>query len=118
MGIRVFTVGVGSTQGEPIPVDGELLKDKDGNIVVTKLDEQMLRDIAAAGGGIYVRAENSEFGLNPIVDNIKKMDEEAFSSVVFEEFDEQYMYFFAIALVFLVIEMLVGNRRAKRRLFN
>ena len=118
MGIRVFTVGVGSTQGEPIPVDGELLKDKDGNIVVTKLDEQMLRDIAAAGGGLYVRAENSEFGLNPIVDNIKKMDEEAFSSVVFEEFDEQYMYFFAIALVFLVIEMLVGDRRAKRRLFN
>ncbi len=118
MGIRVFTVGVGSSQGEPIPMDGELLTDKDGNIVVTKLDEQMLRDIAAAGGGIYVRAENSEFGLNPIVDNIKKMDEEAFSSVVFEEFDEQYMYFFSIALVFLVIEMLVGDRRAKRRLFN
>lgn len=118
MGIRVFTVGVGSSNGEPIPMNGELLTDKDGNIVVTKLDEQMLRDIAAAGGGLYVRAENSEFGLNPIVDNIKKMDEEAFSSVVFEEFDEQYMYFFAIALVFLVIEMLVGDRRAKRRLFN
>ena len=118
MGIRVFTVGVGSSDGEPIPMNGELLTDKDGNIVVTKLDEQMLRDIAAAGGGIYVRAENSEFGLNPIVDNIKKMDEEAFSSVVFEEFDEQYMYFFSIALVFLVIEMLVGDRRAKRRLFN
>jgi len=46
------------------------------------------------------------------------MDEEAFSSVVFEEFDEQYMYFFAIALVFFVIEMLIGERRAKRRLFN
>ena len=118
MGIRVFTVGVGSAEGEPIPMNGELLKDKNGEIVVTRLDEEMLRKIADAGGGLYVRAENSEFGLNPIIDNIKKMDEEAFSSVVFEEFDEQYMYFFAIALVFFVIEMLRGERRAKRRLFN
>ena len=118
MGIRVFTVGVGSAEGEPIPMNGELLKDKNGEIVVTRLDEEMLRKIADAGGGLYVRAENSEFGLNPIIDNIKKMDEEAFNSVVFEEFDEQYMYFFAIALVFFVIEMLIGERRAKRRLFN
>lgn len=118
LGIRVFTIGVGSPQGEPIPVDGELLRDKNGEIVVTKLDEKLLRDIAAAGGGLYVRAENSEFGLNPIVENIKKMDEEEFSSIVFEEFDEQYMYFFGIALVFFVIEMLIGSRRAKRRLFN
>ncbi len=118
MGIRVFTIGVGSSQGEPIPMDGELLRDKDGNIVVSKLDEKLLQDIAAAGNGLYVRAENSEFGLNPIIDNIRKMDEENFNSVVFEEFDEQYMYFFAIALVFLVLEMLVGNRRARKRLFN
>lgn len=118
IGIRVFAIGVGSPEGEPVPVNGELLKDRDGNIVVTKLDEKLLREIAAAGNGVYVRAENSEFGLNPIVDNIKKMDEENFSSVVFEEFDEQYMYFFAIALVFFVIEMLIGNRRAKKRLFN
>lgn len=118
MGIRVYTIGVGSPEGEPIPMDGGLLKDKDGNIVVTKLDEDSLRKIAEAGGGVYVKAGNSEFGLNPIVDSIKKMDEEKFSSVVFEEFDEQYMYFFAIALVFFIIEMLIGDRKAKRRLFN
>ena len=98
-------------------MDGELLKDRNGEIVVTRLDEKQLQDVAAAGGGVYVRAENSEFGLNPIVDSIRKMDEEEFSSVVFEEFDEQYMYFFAIALVFFVIEMLIGERRAKRRIF-
>ena len=118
MGIRVYTIGVGSPEGEPIPMDGGLMKDKDGNIVVTKLDEDSLRKIAEAGGGVYVKAGNSEFGLNPIVDSIKKMDEEKFSSVVFEEFDEQYMYFFAIALVFFIIEMLIGDRKAKRRLFN
>ncbi len=116
MGIKVFTVGVGSPEGKPIPYRGELLKDKDGNIVVSRLDEKVLRDIASAGNGAYVRAGMSEFGLNPIVDDIKKMDEEMFNSVVFEEFDEQFMYFFAIALVFMVIEMLIGERKSRRRL--
>lgn len=116
MGIKVFTIGVGSPEGKPIPYHGELLKDKDGNIVVTKLDEKVLRDIASAGKGAYVRAGMSEFGLNPIVDDIRKMDEEMFSSVVFEEFDEQFMYFFAIALVFLAVEMLIGERKARRHL--
>lgn len=116
MGIKVFTIGVGSPEGKPIPYHGELLKDKDGNIVVSKLDEKVLRDIASAGKGAYVRAGMSEFGLNPIVDDIRKMDEEMFSSVVFEEFDEQFMYFFAIALVFLAVEMLIGERKARRHL--
>ena len=116
MGIKVFTIGVGSPEGKPIPYHGELLKDKDGNIVVSKLDEKVLRGIASAGKGAYVRAGMSEFGLNPIVDDIRKMDEEMFSSVVFEEFDEQFMYFFAIALVFLAVEMLIGERKARRHL--
>ncbi len=116
MGIRVYTIGVGSPEGKPIPMNGELIKDKDGNIVVSRLDEAVLRDVASAGGGTYVRAGKSEFGLSPIVDDIKKMDEEMFNSVVFEEFDEQYMYFFAIALVLLVIEMLIGERKATFKL--
>ena len=116
MGIKVFPIGVGSPEGKPIPYKGELLKDKDGNIVVSRLDEKVLRDIASAGNGAYVRAGMSEFGLNPIVDDIRKMDEEMFNSVVFEEFDEQFMYFFAIALVLFVIEMLIGERKARKHL--
>ena len=118
LGVRIFTIGVGSPEGKPIPMDGELLKDKNGDIVVTRLDEKVLQDVAAAGDGIYVRAGNSEFGLNPIIDEIKKMEDEKYSSVVFEEYDEQFMYFMAIALFFFVIEMLVGDRRSKRHLFN
>lgn len=118
MGIRVFTIGVGSPEGQPIPMGGELLKDRNGDIVVTRLDEKVLQDVASAGNGTYVRAGNSEFGLAPIIDNIRKMDEEMFNSVVFEEFDEQYMYFFAITLVLFVIEMLIGERKARKRLFN
>jgi len=116
-GVRVFTIGVGSLQGQPIPYKGELMKDRNGEIVVTRLDEGTLQQIAAAGNGAYIHAGNEEFGLNPIVDEIKKLEEEKFNSVVFEDFDEQYMYFFAVALLFFVIEMLVGERRPKRRMF-
>jgi Ca-activated chloride channel family protein len=117
LGIRVFSIGVGSPEGKPIPMDGELLKDKDGNIVVTRLDESVLRDVASVGNGAYVRAGNSEFGLNPIIDDIRKMEDEKYNSIVFEEFDEQFMYFMAIALFFFVLEMLIGDRRSKRHLF-
>ena len=117
MGIKVFTIGVGSPEGKPIPMNGELLKDKDGEIVVSRLDEAVLQEIAAEGNGAYVRAGNSEFGLNPIIDDLRKLEDEKYSSVVFEEYDEQFMYFLAIALVFFVLEMLVGDRRSKRHLF-
>jgi Ca-activated chloride channel family protein len=117
LGIKIYTIGVGSLRGEPIPLDGELMKDKDGNIVVTHLDEETLQKVAAAGGGAYVHAGNEEFGLNPIINDLKRLEDETFNSVVFEEYDEQYMYFFAVALVLLVIEMLIGERRWKRRMF-
>ena len=114
----MFTIGVGSPEGKPIPMDGELLKDRNGEIVVTRLDESVLQDVAAAGNGVYVRAGNSEFGLNPIIDDIRKMEDERYSSIVFEEYDEQFMYFLAIALFFFVLELLIGDRRSKRHLFN
>lgn len=117
LGVKVYTIGVGSPEGKPIPVGGELMKDKDGNIVVTRLDEAVLMDVASAGGGLYVRAGNNEFGLNPIIEDIRKMDDEEFNSIVFEEYDEQFASFLAIALLFFVVEMLVGERRSKRHLF-
>ena len=117
MGIRIFTIGVGSPEGKPIPMDGELLKDKNGDIVVTRLDETVLQEVAKAGNGVYVRAGNSEFGLNPIIDDIRKMDDEKYNSIVFEEYDEQFMYFLGFAFILFVIEMLIGDRRSRRHLF-
>ena len=116
-GIKIYTIGVGSQRGEPLSVDGELLRDKDGQIVVSRLDEALLKDIAREGDGLYVHAENSEFGLNPIIDDLRRMEDETFNSIVFEEYDEQYMYFFALALVFFVLEMLLSGRRSKKKLF-
>lgn len=117
LGIKVYTIGVGSLRGQPIPINGDLMKDKEGNIVVTRLDETTLQQVAAAGNGAYVHAGNEEFGLNPIIDEIRQLEDEKFQSVVFEDFDEQYMYFFGAALLLFVLEMLIGERRSKRRLF-
>lgn len=117
MGARVFCIGVGSPEGKPVPMEDGLLKDKEGNIVVTRLDEETLRNVAKAGDGIYVRAGNAEFGLNPIVDEIRNLDEKEFQSVVFEEYDEQYMYFLAIALIFILIEFMISDTRNGRSLF-
>lgn len=116
-GIRIYCIGVGSPAGKPIPVNGELLKDKDGNIVVSRLDETTLREIAGAGNGEYVRAGNTEFGLNPIIDNIRQMDKEEFQSVVFEDFNEQYMYFLALAIVFFVLQFFIPETRGKKNFF-
>lgn len=117
MGVRVFTIGIGSPEGKMIPFEGDYLRDKEGNPVVTRLDEAVLQDVAAAGKGLYVRAGNSEFGLNPIIEEIVRLDDEEYNSIVFEEYDELYMYFFAMALFFFVLEMLIGERRSKYHLF-
>ena len=117
MGIRVFVIGVGSPEGKMIPVGGDYLRDKNGEIVVTRLDETVLNDVASAGKGLYVRAGNSEFGLNPIIQEIRKMDDEQYNSVVFEEYDQVYMYFLSVALFFLLLEMLVGDRKSRINLF-
>ncbi len=117
LGIKVYTIGVGSPEGQPIPVEGGLMRDKNGDIVVTKLDEQTLRDIAKAGNGAYIHAGSEEFGLNPIIQDIRKLEDEEFGSVVFEEYDEQYMYFFGAALLLLMLEMLIGEHKPRRKLF-
>ena len=117
MGIKIYTIGVGTPQGQPIPINGTLLEDKSGNIVVTKLNEDNLKQIAAAGGGAYVHASNEEFGLNPIINDIRAQEDEVFSSVVFEEYDEQFMYFLGLALFFFVLETLVSERKFKKNLF-
>ena len=118
MGVTVFTIGVGSKEGTYIPLsDGGYITDEEGNNVLTRLDDATLKEIAAAGNGLYVQSTTREFGLTPIIDEIQKMEDEVTTSVVYEEYEELYMYFLGVALLFLVIEMLVGERRSKIHLF-
>jgi Ca-activated chloride channel family protein len=116
-GIIVHTIGMGLPQGAPIPVyengQKDFRKDKNGQVVVTKLDEQMLQEIAAAGRGVYVRANNAEVGLNTLFNEINKMEGAEMESVVYAEYAEQYQWFIALALFFLFIDYLVLERKNK-----
>ena len=118
MGVRVFTIGVGSVEGKFIPLpDGGYITDAEGNNVVTRLDDKTLQKIADAGNGVFVHSSNIEFGLEPIIEEIQKMEDEVMTTVTYEEYEELYMYFLGVALLFLIIQMLVGDRRSKLHLF-
>lgn len=117
-GVRVYTIGVGSKEGTFIPLpEGGYITDDDGNNVLTRLDDATLKAIAEAGNGIYVQSTNREFGLNPIIEDVQNMEDTVMTTVMYEEYEELYMYFLGMALLFLVVEMLVGDRRSKIHLF-
>ncbi len=116
MGIVVYTIGIGSPQGVPIPMASGMLKDKEGNLVVTKLNEEMLEEVAKAGKGFYTRATNTDLGLEKLVSEVKKLDKEELSSLVFQDYNELFMYFFAVAALILLLEPLLLER--KNRLLN
>lgn len=116
-GIIVHTIGMGLPSGSPIPVlrngQTDYLKDRDGNVVVTKLNEKMLEQIAAAGEGIYVRANNAQVGLNALFDEINKMEKKEMESRTYSEYDDQFQYFFAIGLLLLLLEFVILERKNK-----
>ena len=112
-GVHVFVLGVGSPDGSPIPVEGsnEFRRDKDGNVVVTRLNEDMCREIARAGGGMYVRVDNTnnaERALNAEISKLAKADVE---TQVFTEFNEQFQVLAWLALILLAAEAMLLNRK-------
>ena len=114
-GITVNVVGMGTPEGTPIPVGGTMSfrKDKDGNVVVTKLNETMCRQIAEAGSGIYVRADNSNTALKAVSGQIGEMQKGNLETKSYAEYDEKFYIFVWIALFLLVIEFYVFNRQNK-----
>ena len=117
-GIVIHTIGMGSVNGSPIPVYKNKIqvgfkKDKDGSTVITKLNEPMLQEISATGNGIYVRAANSETGLNTILSEIKKLDKKQFESKMYTDYDDKFYYFIAIALILIIIEIFISERKSK-----
>lgn len=110
-GIRIYTIGIGTPEGAPIQIGGEFVKDEKGEIVVSKLGEEMLSQIAEVTGGAYVRSSKQSIGLDEIVRSINEMEKTELSTVRFEEFNEQYQYLLAIALVLLLLEFLLLDRR-------
>jgi len=117
-GIVIHTIGIGSTDGVPIPVMNngrkDYLKDVDGNTVVTKLDEDILKKIALSTNGNYVRANNSNIGLDEIYTQIKKMKKQDLESTMYTEYNDQFQVFAAIALLLLIVDFIIMERKNRR----
>jgi Ca-activated chloride channel family protein len=116
-GIHVNTIGVGLPEGAPIPIDDgsqhNFIKDEHGSVVISKLDEQLLQEIAAVGKGAYIRANNSELGLNTIYKEINKMSRSEIESKTYSEFENQFQWPLGIGVLLLVMELLILERKTK-----
>ncbi|WP_300740007.1 VWA domain-containing protein [uncultured Alistipes sp.] len=111
MGVKIFTIGIGTPEGAPIQIGGEFIKDENGEMVVSKLNEEMLARIAEITGGAYVRSTTQSIGLDEVVKAINEMEQTELSTVRFEEFNEQYQYLLIAALALLLAEFLLLDRR-------
>jgi Ca-activated chloride channel family protein len=111
--IIVNTIGMGSPEGAPIPNGPDFLRDKSNNVVVTKLDEKMLSEIAAAGGGTFVRASNTEVGLNSLFNEINRMEKSEINTRQYSEYNDQFPLFLSLALAFIILDFMILDRRNK-----
>jgi Ca-activated chloride channel family protein len=113
-GIKVFTVGMGTPRAVPIPSDEygqDYHKDKNGNTVLTKLNEQMLADIAKKGGGIYERANRTSINTDKILERIGKIEKSTFKAKTFLEYEDRFQWFLAVGILLLLLDSLITTRK-------
>lgn len=117
-GIRIFTIGVGKTKGAPIPLKRNgivesLKKDGQGEVVITKLNEEVLQEIADEGNGEYINGENTDEAVAFIKEQLNQMDKKEFEAKQFAEFKDQFQWFLAAGLLFLFLDIFVLDRKTK-----
>jgi Ca-activated chloride channel family protein len=115
-GIVIYTIGMGLPEGVPIPeYNGTVMtgykKDREGQTIMTKLDETLLQRIASVGKGMYVRATNSETGLNKIFDDLNKIEKAEIEEKQFSDYESRFQYFVALALFLLLLDLFVFERK-------
>ena len=112
-GMRVYVLGVGSTQGSPIPIPGtgDYMKDNTGNTVMSALNEDMCRQVAQAGGGAYIHVENNSAAQDQLDNELSKLAKKETTSTVYSEFDEQFQAVAILALLLLILEICIYDRR-------
>jgi Ca-activated chloride channel family protein len=112
-GIQVFVLGVGSPDGSPIPVEGknDFRKDREGNVVITRLNEEMCKEIAKAGNGIYLRVDNSNSAQKALQKEIDKLAKADVETQVYTEFDEQFQIIAWMVFFLLLIEAIVLEKK-------
>lgn len=111
-GILVDVIGVGTENGAPIPLSGSssLLKDSKGEVVISRLNEAMAKEIAAAGGGVYLSG-NSNNVVSEIEESLDSLAKSDMERVVYSQHDEQFPIFAWLALIFLLIDMFIMDRK-------
>ena len=112
-GMRVYVLGVGSSKGSPIPIPGtgDYMKDNTGNTVMSALNEDMCKQVAAAGGGVYIHVENNSAAQQQLDNELDKLSKKETSTTVYSEYDEQFQAFGILALLLLIIEICILDRR-------
>ena len=112
-GMRVYVLGVGSTNGAPIPISGtgDYMKDRSGNTVMSALNEEMCKQIAQAGGGAYIHVENNSAAQQQLDRELDKLAKKETSTTVYSEFDEQFQAVGILVLLLLIIEICILDRR-------
>lgn len=117
-GVFVHTIGMGTTRGTPIELykNGRktgVKKDQNGNTVITKLNEEMLRELAQEGMGSYTRAQNANVGLNPLLEELRKMDQTVLSKEEFMHHEDHFQWFLALGLILLIVDTMILLRPRK-----
>jgi Ca-activated chloride channel family protein len=112
-GMRVYVLGVGSSQGAPIPIPGtgDYMKDNTGNTVMSALNEEMCKQVAAAGGGAYIHVENNSAAQRQLDNELDKLSKKETSTTVYSDYDEQFQAFGILALLLLILEICIFDRR-------
>lgn len=115
-GIKVHVIGMGLPKGAPIPLGraNDFHKDKQGNVVISKLNEEMCQQIAQAGGGVYVRSDNSNAALKMLLQELGKMNQADIESTVYTEYDDQFPSLAWLLLFLLLIDMLILEARNEK----
>lgn len=112
-GVKVFVLGIGSPDGSPIPLEGsnDYRKDNQGNVIVTRLNEQMCREVAQAGNGVYIRVDNSSSAQSLLQKEIDKLTKRDLESTVYSNYNEQFPALAWIIIVLLIIEVVVLDKK-------
>ena len=117
-GIMVYTIGVGKEKGAPIPlkrngVVESLKKDAQGEVVITKLNEDVLADIADEGNGEYIDGTNTEEAVEFIKEELNQMDKKEFEAKQFAEYKDQFQWFLGAGLLFLFLDIFILDKKTK-----
>lgn len=117
-GIRVYTIGMGLPDGAPIPIYNSGVqigykKDHQGNTVISRLSDEMMQEIAKAGKGVYIRANNSQAGVKEVFDQINSLEKVEYDSQLFSDYEDRYQFFLLAALLIIVAEILISDKKSR-----